>query len=185
MFRSLYALTLILAANVASAEIVPVCTRTPAVKAALEALTSKTCDKIVDADLLTINRVAVNNRNIAEFKVDDFNGLTNLEILNIRSNPFTALPEGLFKPLPHLKTLVIISGQLRNYPDDYLADTPELENIHVFRNPVRSISESVFKRLEAMKNLKVLDVGAELQPAELARLKQMFPENGPVQLIIN
>lgn len=183
--RNSIALMLLLATGAARADFKSVCDRTPAVKTFLESATTKSCDGIVEADLLAINRVAVNGKGIAEFKVDDFTGLTNLEILNIRSNPYTALPEGLFKPLPHLKTLVIISGQLRNYPDDYLADTPELENIHVFRNPVHSISESVFQRLAGLKNLKVLDVGSELQPAELARLKQMFPEGGMVQLIIN
>ena len=166
----------------ANAAFLPVCQRTPEVKQFIEQTLSKTCETIVESDLLTITRVAVEGRRVAVFKADDFTGFTNLEILNIRSNPYTELPEGLLKDLVHLKTLVIISTTLRHYPDDFLAYNLELENLHAFRNKVTSISESVFSHLEKLKNLKVIDFDKKLGEAEKARLGLMFPASSGVQL---
>lgn len=172
------------------ATIVPVCERTAPVaeflvnQVNLQQTAQKTCADITPEDLLTIERVAVQRKGITEFKPGDFSGLTNMKILNIRSNPYTALIEGLFEGLDSLETLVIIDTQLRHYPDDYLAHTPKLKNIHVFRNQVKTISESVFKRLEALQGLEVLDVDADLAPAELDRLHALY-DNTAVQLILN
>jgi len=170
--------------QIGDAAFLPVCQRTEQVRRNLEKQIKKTCQDIGEIDLLSLNRVAV-ERGISNFKRDDFSGLKNLEILNIRSNRYTELPEGLFDDLGNLKTLVIIATRLRHYPDDFLNKTPFLENLHVFRNPVRSMSESLFVRLENMKNLKVIDVDDELQEAEKLRLRKIFPENGRVQLFFN
>jgi len=172
----------LLLGGVAQAAFLPVCERTEPVKKFLEQTVRKTCENITAEDLAAVKRVAVGHTKIAEFKVDDFSGLTNLEILNIRSNPFTTLPEGLFTDLVHLKTLVIISASLRYYPDDFLEHNPEIENLHIFGNKVRSISESVFRRLENARSLKVLDIDDTLQAAEKERLVKLFPVGGQVQL---
>lgn len=168
------------AAQTVMATSLPVCDRTPAVKAFIEKAVSKTCDAITDQDLLTIKRISVEKQNIFEFKPDDFTGLTNLEILNIRSNPYTELPEGLLRDLVNLKTIVIIDTKLRHLPDDFLAYSNNWEEIHVFESPFRTISESVFKRIESQTHLKQLSLDVKLQDAEKARLNQRFPTGGPV-----
>lgn len=172
----------LLAGSTANAAFLPVCQRTPAVAKFLEQTTRKTCENITAEDLLAVKRVAVQNARVTEFKADDFSGLTNLEILNIRSNPYLLLPEGLLKDLVHLKTLVIISTSLTHYPNDFLQFNPEIENLHVFRNKVQSISESIFQRLENAKHLKAIDFDDTLQAAEKERLTRMFPPGGPVEL---
>lgn len=176
------ALAALVVAGTTQAAFLPVCDRTPAVKEFLVLTAKKTCETITAADLATIKRVTVAGKNISQFKVDDFSGLTGLEILNIRSNPFTELPEGFFKDLGSLKTLVIIGGALRHYPDDFLEHTPLIENLHTFRIGVRSLSESVLSRMEGLKHLKVLDFDDDILPLEKARLRRRFPENGPVEL---
>ncbi len=166
----------------AQGALLPVCQRTTPVKAFLEQNLRKTCENITADDLLTVKRVAVGHTNISQFQADDFSGLANLEILNIRSNPYTTLPEGLLKDLVHLKTLVIISASLRYYPDDFLAFNPEVERLHLFGNKVTSISESIFRRLENANHLQVLDFDFALQAPEKERLQKMFPTGGPVDL---
>jgi len=167
---------------VASAALLPVCQRTAPIKAFLEQTLRKTCENITAEDLATVKRVAVGHKQITAFQADDFSGLTNLEVLNIRSNPFTTMPEGLLKDNVRLKTLVIISGDLRYYPDDFLEHNPEVTHLHLFRNKVRSISESIFQRLENAKGLKELDFDESLQTPEKERLQKLFPEGGAVQL---
>ncbi len=169
-------------AGLSQAMFVPICQRTPAVARFLVQELAKTCESIEEKDLLAITRVVVDDGDVKEFKSGDFSGLTNLEILNIRSNRYTELPEDLLKDLVHLKTLVIISTTLRHYPDDFLAHNPEIENLHIFRNKVRSISESVFSRLAAARYLKVLDFDQALGEAERARLTTLFPKGGSVEL---
>jgi len=145
----------------------------------------KPCQHITETDLAGVKRVSVEGRGIRVFKADDFSGLTGLEILNIRSNPFTELPEGLLKDLARLKTLVIIDTPLRHYPDDYLADNPEIENLYTFRNQVRAISESVLSRVENAKHLKEMEFDGALQEPEKDRLRRRFPAGGPVSLLFN
>ena len=185
LLRLFYAITGVLLFGVeftAQAGFLPVCHRTASVKVFLEQALKKECKDITEAELGSVTRVAVANREINEFKPDDFSGLKGLEILNIRSNPYTHLPEGLLADLVKLKTLVIISTTLRHYPDDFLANNPLIENLHIFRNQVRSISESILNRLEAAKNLKVIDFDDSLQGAEKTRLRRLFPEGGRVDL---
>jgi hypothetical protein len=173
-FQYMFLLAAGLIAVSAHATVSPVCDRTAGVKQAIqEALANKPCDQITEADLLTLKRVAPQGKNITAFKPDDFSGLTNLEILNIRSNPYTELPEGLFKDLVHLKTIVIIETKLRHFPDDFLAYAPEIENVYTFEMDVRSISESVLTRLEAAP-IKAMDFDDALQDAEKARIKNHF-----------
>ena len=166
----------------ARADFLPVCQRTAAVKTALEQLTQKTCDAIGESDLANIPRVTVAGKGIKAFNADDFTGLKGLEILNIRSNPYTEFPLGLLRDLAHLKTLVIISTSLTTYPEDFLAYNPEIENLHAFRNKVTRIPEAVLRTLEKAHNLKVIDFDRKLGDAEKARLSQIFPTGGPVRL---
>lgn len=168
--------------NTFAAEFLPVCERTPAVRDFLSKGLEKSCDAITEADLATIKRVAVPDENISLFKVGDFSGLPNLEILNITSNPIVELQEGLFAGLPRLKTLVVFSTKIKQLPDDFLVGLDQLENIHIFDNPFRTISESVFVRLAAIKTMKVLDFNEALFAPEKARLRALYPVGGPVEL---
>ena len=167
---------------------IAVCERTPAVATAIVSHvnelqgTQKTCQQVTADDLATIPRVSVEYMDISQFKAGDFSGLTTLEILNIRSNPYTTLPEGLFDGLTNLKTLVIIGTSLRYLPDDFLAATPNLENIHCFRNNFRTISESVLQRFSALAHVQVIDVDDELFAPEKDRLRSIFANRPEVRL---
>src|SRR5688500_13005040 len=87
-------LGLAFAGQTSFAAVLNVCERTPAVRDFLTNGTQKSCEAITEADLSTIKRIAVPDENISLFKVGDFSGLPNLEILNITSNPIVELQEG-------------------------------------------------------------------------------------------
>ncbi len=168
--------------QLAEASVAPVCERSEPVKAVLVSFLKKSCEKITESDLLTVIRLDVSRRNIVRYQANDFTGLANLEILNIRSNPAPELPEGLLVDLVKLKTLVIIGAGLAHFPDDFLSSNPDIENLHLFRIKVRSIPESVFNRLAELTHLKVIDVDRTLDESDKARLQQIFPKGGPVSL---
>jgi hypothetical protein len=166
----------------ATAAIVPVCQRTTAIRDAIVKLTNRACEEVNEDDLAKIKRIAVPNRRIPALKTGDFSGLSGMEILNIKGNAFTELPEGLFTELHALKTLVLFRSKLTRLPDDFLEGLDNLENLHIFNSPFKTMSESVFVRLEGLRNLKVLDFNSALNSAEQARLQRFFPKSGKVQL---
>lgn len=166
----------------AQAYVLPVCERTAPVRDFLAKAFNKTCDQVTEADLATLKRIAVPNRNVTAFRVGDFSGLPALEILNIKGNPITELPLGLMAGLPNLKTIVLFRTKLAALPDDFLEGMPLLENIHIFANPFTTIPEAVFERLAAGRNFKVLDFNAALLPDQQERLLKIFPPGGPVSL---
>lgn len=178
----------LLSAGSALGNTLPVCARTPAVKEFivnqinLEQSTTKTCADITQQDLESLVRVTVAGKNISRFKTGDFSGLYNLEILNIRSNPYKTLPVGLFCDLAKLKTIVIIATGLESYPDDFLADTPLLENLHSFRNKATTMPYAVVERLGALENIQNIDLDAILETEIQDQLRGFFPEAGPVFL---
>ena len=164
----------------ATAGFLPVCERTEAIKQNLTVQTKKACEAITPEDLLSIKRVAVNGKNISQFKAEDFSGLRNMEILNIRSNPYTELPEGLFNDLSSLNTLVIIGTQLSRYPEDFLEATPLMKQLILFRNAATTLPEAVLDRLENLRNLEFVEMDRKLEPAVQQRLNEIFPSGGPV-----
>ncbi len=168
--------------GMAKAEVLSVCERTAPVKAFIEVQLGKTCAQITEEDLATLKRIAVPNRQIRELKVGDFSGLPNLEILNIKGNPYTHLPEGLFTGLPKLKTIVIFRTGLVELPADFLVGLPSLENIHVFGNPFTSVSDDVIARLGALEFLSVLDFNDNISEEQKTRIVETFDIDSGVQV---
>jgi hypothetical protein len=187
MKTNLIALAFVLATSVsAHASFTPVCDRTPAVSQALEVLTKKACADIAAEDLLAVKRVSVARKNIAEFRDGDFSGLTNLEILNIRSNPYKTLPRGLLAELPNLKTLVVIQVGLVELPEDFLEQNPLIENLHIHKNPALTrLPESVWTRLAAYQHWLQLDFDQSFATANPGRLEAIFAGDKAEKLILN
>ncbi len=168
--------------STARAAVKPACDRSEPIKVVLQNLLKKSCDTITESDLLTLKRLDVSRRKIQVYHPDDFTGLGNLEILNIRSNPAPELPEGLLRDLTHLKTLVIIGAGLSKFPEDFLDSNPDVENLHLFRLKATSVPAAVIDRLEKMTHLKEIDLDRIINDEDKARLSQIFPTGGPVQL---
>jgi hypothetical protein len=166
------------AAGMARAEVLSVCERTASVKEFIEQDQGKPCAEITEADLAAIVRVAVPDSDITEFKVGDFSGLPNLEILNVKGNPFTSLPIGVFSGLPKLKTLVIFDTQLASLPYDFLDGMDQLQDLHIFSNPFTEIPWSVWTRLARFEHLVNLDFNDALAESEKHHLQDLFPAGG-------
>ena len=172
-------------ATAAHADFLRVCERTPAVKVFLERAVAKTCDKIAESDLTAIKRVAVPGQNIQAFRDGDFSGLPNLEILNIKGNPFKTLNRGLLAELPKLKTLVIFRTGLTEVPDDFLENNPLIENLHMFGSVFTTLPETVWARFNAFQHFVQVDFDQALETASGGRLSRIFREGGSVSLILH
>jgi Leucine-rich repeat (LRR) protein len=160
----------------------PVCERTPAVVQFIERDRAKPCAEITEDDLALIKRIAVPNRQIAEFKADDFTGLPNLEILNIKGNPTKTLPAGLMSDLPKLRVIVLFGNGLEELPEDFLENNPLIEDLHIFDNPFSTIPEAVFERIVTFTQWKNVDFNEALLETEKERLRARWPEESGVFL---
>jgi hypothetical protein len=160
----------------------PVCDRTPAVKLFIERDRAKPCADITLDDLEQIKRIAVPNRQVAAFHADDFTGLPNLEILNLKGNPTLTLPEGLTSELPKLRVLVLFGNGLEELPEDFLEGNPLIEDLHIFDNPFTSVPEAVFERIELFNHWKNVDFNDALLEADKERLRARWPEDSGVFL---
>src|SRR5262249_23239401 len=176
---------LALAAAVRSETFLPVCERTNAVKLFLEEATRKSCDAITEQDLQPILRVAVPDKRITVFKDGDFSGLPNLEILNIKGNPFQHLQPGLLAGLPKLKTLVIFRTGLTELPEDFLESNPEIAFLHMFGNPFTTLPESVRERFASYQHWEGLDFDQKVDDASGGGLSALFPPERGVTLIFH
>jgi Leucine-rich repeat (LRR) protein len=184
-FLSVTLLTLSLSTPARAAEFVSVCDRLAPIRDFLTQTLKKPCDAISEEDLSVVKRIAVPNRKITSIRVSDLANLSALEILNIKRNLLTELPEGLLPQLPSLKVLVILGNKITHLPDSFLEGNPLIEKIHIFGNPYRTISESIFVRLAAAEHLNFVDVDRNLLPAEKARLADLFPKGHRVVVNYN
>ncbi len=163
----------------AQAASVPVCERTAPIAQFLEQYLAKPCAEITDADLATVPRIAVPGRGITEFKAGDFSGLPALEILNIKSNPFTSFDATLLDELPNLKTLVLLKTNLAALPEGFLAKNPLIENLYLSRNMFNTIPEAVWNRFETYEHWVELELDTELDELSGGRASKIFsPESG-------
>ena len=161
---------------------VGICDRTPEVRdALLDWIGGVTaCEDVTAAQLGAITHyLDLDSRGITSLKPGDFDGLTNLEILYVRSNPLTTLPEGVFRGLTNLRTLYLDSNNLTTLPDGafrgltdlwalvlrnnalttlpaaVFTNLPNLEHLGLGSNPFRTLPEDVFRSLT---NLQALDL---------------------------
>ena len=119
---------------------------------------------------------------------DDFEGLINLESLDLSGNKLRALPSGLFGSLKSLKRLDISSGVpcmppetvgncLEQLPADIFAGLSNLEYLSLGKNRLKSLPAGVFSGLARLQTLSLAFNRLETLPvgvfADLAGLQSL------------
>lgn len=85
---------------------VPICDRSPQVKAALEKALYKDCDDIDSEDLEQLDYLYyLTNKPLTSLKIGDFSGLFNLKTLHLKNCKLSDLSKEIFQGLSHLKEL--------------------------------------------------------------------------------
>ena len=155
----------------ATAQIVPVCDRTPEVR---DAIVEKVpdvndCGDVTEAHLAVIKgfldlRGPHEFQNITfglpnpipELKSGDFSGLSSLEGLRLQYNDLTTLPPGLFDGLSSLKTLGLSRNLLTNLSGDLFSGLTGLDTLWlslVGYNDLIPLPDEIFSRLTALQSL--------------------------------
>ena len=177
---SLLAVTLVLLAapEPATAQIVPVCDRTPAVRDGIVNLVPEVndCADVTEAHLVEVHgtldlrgpelrRDILSGtpyqvglpKPIGELKAGDFSGLTGLQHLMLSRNRFTTLPTGLFAGLLSLKTLDLAgNNRLTTLPEGVFSGLPSLNSLSLVLDDdyPNSILLDLFSELYSLPSLE-------------------------------
>ena len=139
-----------------------ICDRTPQVRdAILDRIGGgAACGDVTAAQLEAITgKLDLNNQGaskIANLKIGDFDGLANLETLDLSYNYLTALPEGVFRGLTDLQDLDLSSNVLTTLPEGLFQGLTNLLRLDLSIIRLTALPVDVFSGLS---NLQVLYLG--------------------------
>ena len=175
--------------------IVNICDRTPQVRDAILAkLTDVSdCAAVTDADLGGITgELILSIREILVLKSGDFEGLANLDDLQLTDSGLETLPEDVFDGLTGLTSLYIIrNNALETLPQGTFDGLTSLRALHLAENSLSELPEAVFGGLVSLESLQLggnegapFTLTAELEPQGDSELVVGVAEGAPFDLTV-
>ena len=156
-----------------------ICGRTEQVRDAIVALISGVthCALVTDAHLADITgRLNLSNKGITALAAGDFDGLTALTELDMRTNSLSTLLAGVFDELTALTGLYLGGNPLTTLPAGVFDELTELDFLGLFGNSLSTLPDDVFEELTALTTLRLRDnPGAPFSPTAVA-----VPDDGTV-----
>ena len=134
-----------------------ICGLTEQVRTAIRAkLGDKACTLVTGTDLAGISgTLSINSVSIASLQVDDFNGLTSLEGLELRGNQLASLPTGIFSDLDSLASLDLGGNSITNLPARLLSNLTGLTALNLSGNSLTELPVGVFVGLSSLSSLNL------------------------------
>lgn len=92
---------------------------------------------------------------IESLAAEDFDGLENLEMLDLSQNKLTQLPDRVFEPLTSLRNLDLSSNLITHISEECFQGMALLERLYLYSNQIKTIHPAAFKGLEHLLELKL------------------------------
>lgn len=92
---------------------------------------------------------------IEGLSAEDFDGLENLEMLDLSQNKLSELPDRVFEPLTSLKNLDLSSNQISHISEQSFQGMVLLERLYLFSNNIKTIHPAAFNDLDHLLELKL------------------------------
>ncbi len=152
-----------------SAPSVALSSRTSAVSSAIVRAIPNvtTAADVKTGHIKVIRSLDLSSTSISDLLADDFDGLTNLETLNLYGNNLTLLPSGLFDGLTNLTTLSLESNDLTSIPSAIFDDLTSLITLDLDGNKLTTLPENIFDNLTSLVGLQLQYNDINTLPGEL------------------
>ncbi|XP_035471369.1 vasorin b [Scophthalmus maximus] len=85
----------------------------------------------------------------------DFDGMENLEMLDLSQNKLTEIPDRVFEPLTSLRNLDLSSNQISHISEECFQGMALLERLYLYSNLIKTIHPAAFNGLENLLELKI------------------------------
>ena len=95
----------------------------------------------------------VSREKITSLKVNDFSGLTSLEVLRLSHNSLTSLPEGIYDGLSSLETIDLLYNNINSIPANMFKGLTSLKSLDLQGNRLTSLSTEWFDDLSSLETL--------------------------------
>lgn len=92
---------------------------------------------------------------IEGLKAEDFDGLENLEMLDLSQNKLTELADRVFEPLTSLRNLDLSSNQITHISEECFHGMVLLERLYLYSNLIETIHPAAFNGLDHLLELKL------------------------------
>ncbi|KAK5856284.1 hypothetical protein PBY51_007892 [Eleginops maclovinus] len=92
---------------------------------------------------------------IEGLSVEDFDGLENLDMLDLSQNKLTELTDRVFEPLTSLRNLDLSSNQITHISEECFQGMVLLERLYLYSNHITTIHPAAFSGLEHLLELKL------------------------------
>ncbi|XP_063048618.1 vasorin b [Engraulis encrasicolus] len=92
---------------------------------------------------------------IETLQQEDFEGLEELEMLDMSQNKLTELPDRVFTSLSNLRNLDLSANQITHIGEESFAGLDLLERLYVYSNLIQTIHPNAFDGLEHLLELKL------------------------------
>ncbi|XP_053708869.1 vasorin b [Synchiropus splendidus] len=94
---------------------------------------------------------------IEGLSAEDFDGLENLEMLDLSQNKLSELPDRVFEPLTSLRNLDLSSNQISRITEQSFRGMVLLERLYLSSNNIKTIHKAAFNDLAHLLELKLQD----------------------------
>ena len=196
----------------AMAQIVPVCDRTPDVRAEIVRLVPGVsgCADVTEAHLAAIEGEFFHGGwydalptwaggphlargappQVEKLRAGDFSGLSSLKILYLDRTPLASLPQGVFAGLSSLEELHLDRTQLSTLPEGVFVGLSSLKRLNLFQSQLTILPEGVFAGLSSLERLTLSHNQLDTLPkgifSDLASLKELdLNNNDLISLPVN
>ncbi|XP_060945714.1 vasorin b [Limanda limanda] len=86
---------------------------------------------------------------------EDFDGMENLEMLDLSQNKLTEIPDRVFEPLTSLRNLDLSSNQITHISEECFQGMVLLERLYLYSNLIKTIHPAAFNSLQHLLELKI------------------------------
>ena len=156
--------------SLSTTSFVPVCDRTTSIRDAIVNMipSAYDCAEVTDEQLAAITgALRLRDKGISVLQAGDFDGLSNLNFLDLQHNSLKSLPQGVFDDLTRMNRLRLNNNQLTELSPGIFTGLTGLENLHLGSNNLATVPATLLANNANLVFMSLFSNGLTELPADL------------------